>query len=70
MVATYIGAALYIVMYAGCTVYERYLLHRKAYFAPLREANPIADAVWVPARAMRCAHVTWKKRWRWVGQEV
>ena len=48
MVATYIGVALYIVLYAGYTVYERYFLRRETHFVPLTEVDLITDAVWGP----------------------
>lgn len=48
MVATYIGVALYIILYCGYSVYERFVLHRSTHFVPLREVDLVTDAVWGP----------------------
>jgi amino acid permease len=46
--ATYIGVALYIVLYSGYTVYERFGLGIRQHFVPLLEVDLQTDAVWKP----------------------
>ncbi|KJA17730.1 hypothetical protein HYPSUDRAFT_146045 [Hypholoma sublateritium FD-334 SS-4] len=48
VVATYIGVALYIVLYSGYTLYERFVLGRTTHFVPLKEVDLVTDAVWGP----------------------
>lgn len=48
VVATYIGVALYIVLYSGYTVYDRFYLKRTTHFVPEHEVDLITDAVWGP----------------------
>jgi amino acid permease len=48
VVATYIGVALYIVLYSGYTIYERFYLKRTTHFVPMHEVDLITDAVWGP----------------------
>ncbi|KAG1736432.1 amino acid permease/ SLC12A domain-containing protein [Suillus paluster] len=44
--ATYIGVALYIVLYIGYTLYERFWRGIRQYFVPLLEVDLETDAVW------------------------
>ncbi|OJA11654.1 hypothetical protein AZE42_08380 [Rhizopogon vesiculosus] len=46
--AAYIGVALYIVLYIGYTLYERFGLGIRQYFVPLLEVDLQTDAVWKP----------------------
>ncbi|KAL6307122.1 amino acid permease-domain-containing protein [Sparassis latifolia] len=46
VVATYIGVALYVILYAGYTLYERFWLKKTAHFVPLSEVDLETDAVW------------------------
>ncbi|KAG1758917.1 amino acid permease-domain-containing protein [Suillus occidentalis] len=46
--ATYIGVALYVVLYSGYTVYERFGLGIRQHFVPLLEVDLQTDAVWKP----------------------
>ena len=46
--ATYIGVALYIILYGGYTIYEKIILRRKLHFVPSQEVDFITDAVWAP----------------------
>ncbi|OBZ70070.1 hypothetical protein A0H81_09581 [Grifola frondosa] len=46
VVATYIGVAMYIVLYAGYTLYERFYLKKLSHFVPLEEVDLDTDAVW------------------------
>ncbi|KAF8582413.1 hypothetical protein K439DRAFT_155882 [Ramaria rubella] len=46
IVATYIGVALYIILYAGYGLYERFWLNRRQHFVPLLEVDLDTDAVW------------------------
>ncbi|PPR07250.1 hypothetical protein CVT26_012508 [Gymnopilus dilepis] len=48
VVATYIGVALYIILYGGYTIYEKFILRRKQHFVPSQEVDFITDAVWAP----------------------
>ncbi|TFK33264.1 amino acid permease/ SLC12A domain-containing protein [Crucibulum laeve] len=48
VVATYIGVALYIILYSGFTLYERFLLGKKQHFVPPLEVDFETDAVWRP----------------------
>lgn len=48
VVATYIGVALYIVLYLGYTIYERFGLGIRQHFVPLLEVDLQTDAVWKP----------------------
>jgi amino acid permease len=48
VVATYIGVALYIVLYFGYTIYERFGLGIRQHFVPLLEVDLQTDAVWKP----------------------
>ncbi|KAG2142748.1 amino acid permease-domain-containing protein [Suillus bovinus] len=48
VVATYIGVALYVVLYLGYTIYERYGLGIQQHFVPLLEVDLQTDAVWKP----------------------
>jgi len=46
VVATYIGVALYIVLYSGYTLYERFHLKLQTHFVPLLDIDFDTDAVW------------------------
>ncbi|KIK32579.1 hypothetical protein CY34DRAFT_101158 [Suillus luteus UH-Slu-Lm8-n1] len=46
--ATYIGVALYIILYSGYAVYERFGLGIRQHFVPLLEVDLQTDAVWKP----------------------
>lgn len=48
VVATYIGVTLYIVLYLGYTLYERFGLGIRQHFVPLLEVDLETDAVWKP----------------------
>ncbi|PPQ77160.1 hypothetical protein CVT25_010788 [Psilocybe cyanescens] len=50
VVATYIGVALYIILYTGYTLYEKFFLHRplSSHFIPALQVNLDTDAVWAP----------------------
>ncbi|KAG1837510.1 amino acid permease, theoretically lysine-specific [Suillus subalutaceus] len=48
VVATYIGVALYIILYLGYTIYERFGLGIRQHFVPLLEVDLQTDAVWKP----------------------
>ncbi|KAF9476781.1 hypothetical protein BDN70DRAFT_811712 [Pholiota conissans] len=48
VVATYIGVALYIILYSGYTLYERLYLKRTTHFVPVLEVDLTTDAVWGP----------------------
>ena len=48
MVATYIGVALYIILFCGYMVYERFYLGKKQHFIPKYEVDLATDAVWKP----------------------
>ncbi|KAI0941062.1 hypothetical protein AcW1_005123 [Taiwanofungus camphoratus] len=53
VVATYIGVALYIILYAGYTIYERFYLKKPRHFVPLHEVDLDTDAVWRPGEGQR-----------------
>lgn len=46
VIATYIGVALYILLYAGYTLYEWVFLKKSRHFVPLLEVDLDTDAVW------------------------
>jgi len=48
VVATYIGVALYIVLYSGYTLYEKFILKKIGHFVPSSEVDFVTDAVWGP----------------------
>lgn len=48
VIATYIGVALYIVLYFGYTIYERFGRGVRQHFVPLLEVDLQTDAVWKP----------------------
>jgi len=48
VVATYIGVAVYIVLYLGYILYERFALSRRKHFVSLEEVDLDTDAVWKP----------------------
>ena len=53
VVATYIGVVLYIVLYVGYVVYERFTLGRRQHFIPLLKVDLETDAVWKAGDAAR-----------------
>lgn len=42
--------ALYVILYTGYTLYERFWLHKGQHFVPLREVDFDTDAVWLPGQ--------------------
>lgn len=46
VIATYLGVALYAILYGGYTLWERYWLKHKPHFVPLLEADLDSNAVW------------------------
>ena len=48
MVATYIGVALYVILFCGYLVYERFYLGKDQHFIPKCEVDLVTDAVWKP----------------------
>lgn len=49
MVATYIGVALYIILFSGYVLYERFYLGKKQhFFIPASQVDLVTDAVWKP----------------------
>jgi len=53
VVATYVGAGTFVLLYAGYTLYERFRLKAKRHFVDLRTADLDTDAVWGPGRTRR-----------------
>ena len=53
MIATYIGVALYVILYGGYSLYERFWLGRRVHFVPLHEVDLDTDAVWTPGDGAR-----------------
>ena len=51
--ATYIGVALYVVLYTGYTIYDRFVLRSPYHFVPAREVDLVTDAVWKPGEGRR-----------------
>jgi len=47
-VATYIGVAVYVVLYAGYSLHEKLYEKRTNHFAPIFEIDFESDAVWKP----------------------
>ncbi|EGO02342.1 hypothetical protein SERLA73DRAFT_49618 [Serpula lacrymans var. lacrymans S7.3] len=50
VVATYVGVCLYIILYLGYTIYERFVLKKTQHFVPLLEVDFETDAVWKPGQ--------------------
>lgn len=48
IVASYIGVALYIVLYAGYALYDRFVVRSPRHFVPLMQVDLDTDAVWRP----------------------
>lgn len=48
VVATYIGVALYIILYTGYSAYERFYIGKKQYFVGKRDVDFETSAVWKP----------------------
>ena len=53
VVATYLGVALFVVLYVGYVVYERCVLGRRGHLVPLLEVDLDTDAVWRAGDAVR-----------------
>jgi len=50
VVATYIGVALYIILFFGYTIYERFYEGKTKHFIPSSEVDLASDAVWEPGQ--------------------
>ena len=50
MVATYIGVAVYIILYFGYTMYERFCKGKTRHFVPISKVDLASDAVWEPGQ--------------------
>jgi amino acid permease len=50
VVATYIGVAMYIILFCGYLVYERFYEGKKRHFIPKAEVDLATDAVWKPGQ--------------------
>jgi len=50
VVATYIGVALYIALYFGYMIYERFCEGKTTHFVPTYEVDLASDAVWEPGQ--------------------
>ncbi|KDR84458.1 hypothetical protein GALMADRAFT_56386 [Galerina marginata CBS 339.88] len=48
VVATYIGVALYIILYSGYTIYKKFIVGKGHHFVPVSEIDFATDAVWRP----------------------
>ncbi|KAH9947189.1 amino acid permease-domain-containing protein [Amylocystis lapponica] len=59
VVATYVGVALYVLLYGGYTLYERVCLGKTTHFVPLADVDLDTDAVW---RRGEGAHVRERER--------
>lgn len=44
--ATYIGVGLYIVLYAGYTIYDMFIRKSEHHFVPILRVDLDSDAVW------------------------
>ena len=53
VVATYIGVALYITLYFGYTIYERFCKGKTTHFVPISEVDLASDAVWEPGQGVQ-----------------
>ncbi|KAF8967512.1 amino acid permease-domain-containing protein [Flammula alnicola] len=85
VVATYIGVALYVVLYNGYSIYERFFLLKTAHFVPKSEVDFETDAVWGPGEgdAVRARdrkeyeekviveeHPSWTRARSWIKERV
>ena len=50
MVATYIGVALYIILFFGYMIYERFCEGKTTHFVSKSEVDFVSDAVWGPGQ--------------------
>jgi amino acid permease len=50
VVATYIGVALYAVLFLGYMIYERFCEGKTRHFVPSAEVDLASDAVWGPGQ--------------------
>jgi amino acid permease len=74
VVATYVGLAVYVLLYVGYTIYQRIAMPGVPHFVPLLEADLDSDAVWGPGegaaikeqeaqkRKEIMAHGSWRER--------
>ena len=53
MVATYIGVALFIILFSGYLIYERLFQGKTKHFIPKSEVDLVSDAVWEPGQGDR-----------------
>ncbi|KDQ09449.1 hypothetical protein BOTBODRAFT_117179 [Botryobasidium botryosum FD-172 SS1] len=53
VVAAYIGVALYVILYLGYAIYERFGLGKKTHFVPLAEVDLDTHAVWGKGEGVR-----------------
>ncbi|KAG5637808.1 hypothetical protein H0H81_003140 [Sphagnurus paluster] len=61
VVATYIGVALYIILYSGYTIYER-MQGKTQHFVPVSEIDFVTDAVWKPGEGVAIREQDKKER--------
>jgi amino acid permease len=47
VIATYIGVTLYIILYFGFTLWERFHQTKRPHFVPLLDVDLETDAVWI-----------------------
>ena len=50
VVATYIGVALYIILFLGYMIYERFWEGKTTHFIPKSKVDLASDAVWEPGQ--------------------
>jgi hypothetical protein len=50
VVATYIGVALYVILYVGYTLWGRFYQKKQQHFVPLLEVDFKTGAVWKPGQ--------------------
>jgi len=50
VVATYIGVALYLILFFGYMIYERFGEGKTTHFIPSSEVDLASDAVWEPGQ--------------------
>ena len=62
MVATYIGVALYIILYLGYSVFERFYERKLEHFVPTSEIDFVTDAVWKPGEGAAVPERDYKEK--------
>ncbi|EMD40284.1 hypothetical protein CERSUDRAFT_62300 [Gelatoporia subvermispora B] len=62
VVATYIGVALYVILYVGYTIWARIVLNTRTFLIPLNEVDLDTDAVWAPGDGERIRAQEQKER--------